>query len=37
MVDYKKHIHELVDKIHRQSNLKRIYKLMAYLYERETP
>ncbi len=37
MVDYRKHIHELVDKIQGQKKLERIYRLVVYLYERETP
>lgn len=35
MSKYKKAICELVEKIHSETNLKRIYKLVAYLYEKE--
>lgn len=35
-MDYRKAITELVEKIHNDQTLKRIYKLVLYLYTRET-
>lgn len=34
-MDYKKEIIELLDKVKLESTLKRVYKLMVYLYLRE--
>lgn len=36
-MDYKKMIIELLDKIQSEYTLKRIYKLLEYLYVRELP
>lgn len=37
MINYRKCIHELIDKIHGYEGLKRIYHLVVFLYEKETP
>ena len=34
-MDYKKEINELLDKVKLESTLKRVYKLLVYLYLRE--
>nr|DAZ66104.1 MAG TPA: hypothetical protein [Caudoviricetes sp.] len=34
-MDYKKEIIELLDKVKLESTLKRVYKLLVYLYLRE--
>ena len=34
-MDYKKMIVELLDKVQNQNTLKRVYKLLEYLYIRE--
>lgn len=34
-MDYKKEIIELLDKVKLESSLKRVYKLLVYLYLRE--
>lgn len=35
MEECKKAIHELIEKIQTEVNLRRIYKLVVYLYEKE--
>ncbi len=35
VLSYRKAIHELVERIHSESSLRRIYKLVSFLYEKE--
>lgn len=35
VLSYRKAIYELVEKIHSESSLRRVYKLVLYLYEKE--
>lgn len=35
VLSYRKAIHELVERIHSESSLRRIYKLVLFLYEKE--
>lgn len=35
VMSYRKAIHEMVERIHNESSLRRIYKLVSFLYEKE--